>query len=239
VRLRIINGASASNFALDLGALTGQLIAVDGHAVAPLRGSTFPIAMAQRIDLRVQLPRGQGAFPILATLEGERARTGIVLATAHARVAKIATLAADAAPALGQGLEHQLRGAKPLAPKVADRVHRIDLTGTMEGYQWSLNGTPYPHAEPFHVAAGERVELVLRNTTMMSHPMHLHGHVFQVVAIDGRRFSGARRDTVLVPPKTALTIAFDADNPGTWLFHCHNLYHMISGMMGTVVYDRA
>jgi FtsP/CotA-like multicopper oxidase with cupredoxin domain len=49
---------------------------------------------------------------------------------------------------------------------------------------------------------------------MMAHPMHLHGHSFQVVAIDGNRFAGALRDMVLVPPKTTVTVAFDADNPG-------------------------
>jgi FtsP/CotA-like multicopper oxidase with cupredoxin domain len=189
--------------------------------------------------VRVQLPPGRGAFPVLATVEGERGRTGIVLASNGARVAKIALQATQAAPALGLDLERALRGTEPLAPKAADRIHRIDLTGTMQGYRWGLNGKAHPHGEPFRVAAGERVEFVLHNTTMMSHPMHLHGHVFQVVAIDGRRFSGARRDTVLVPAKTTVTIAFDADNPGTWLFHCHNLYHMIGGMMGTVVYDRA
>jgi FtsP/CotA-like multicopper oxidase with cupredoxin domain len=57
------------------------------------------------------------------------------------------------------------------------------------------------------------VELAITNQTMMAHPMHLHGP-FQVVAIDGNRFAGALRDMVLVPPKTTVTVAFDADNPG-------------------------
>jgi FtsP/CotA-like multicopper oxidase with cupredoxin domain len=238
VRLRIINGASSSNFVVDLGALSGELIAVDGHPMTPVRGSRFPLAMAQRADVRVQLPPGRGAFPVLATLEGSRARAGIILASAGAHVAKVAPMAARPTPPLGLDLERTLRGTKPLAPKAADRVYHIELTGTMQGYRWGLNGQEYPHAAPFRVATGERVEFVLRNTTGMSHPMHLHGHVFQVVAIDGRRFSGARRDTVLVPPKTSVTIAFDADNPGRWLFHCHNLYHMMAGMTGTVLYDR-
>jgi FtsP/CotA-like multicopper oxidase with cupredoxin domain len=58
------------------------------------------------------------------------------------------------------------------------------------------------------------VELAITNQTMMAHPMHLHGHSFQVVAIDGNRFAGALHDMVLVPPKTTVTVAFDADNPG-------------------------
>jgi len=94
VLLRIINGASASNFFLDLGVLTGEVVAVDGHAVRPVSASVFPIAIAQRLDVRVQLPKGPTtAFPVLATLEGERKRTGIVLAAPNAKIVKIDPLA--------------------------------------------------------------------------------------------------------------------------------------------------
>ena len=87
------------------------------------------------------------------------------------------------------------------------------------------------------VATGERVEVTMTNKTMMSHPMHTHGHFFQVMALNDKRFAGAVRDVVLVPPMNAVTIAFDADNPGKWVFHCHNLYHMESGMMTTIQYQ--
>jgi FtsP/CotA-like multicopper oxidase with cupredoxin domain len=80
------------------------------------------------------------------------------------------------------------------------------------------------------------VELAVTNQTMMSHPVHLHGHSFQVVAIDGHRFPGAVRNTVLVPPKTTVTVAFDADNPGWWPLHCHLLYHQYAGMFATLRY---
>ena len=147
---------------------------------------------------------------------------------------------ADAVTArLNFDLEQRLRAATPLGPKLADREHQVDLTGSMAGYVWGLNGTSYDQAEPLRVAKGERVEFVMNNKTAMSHPMHLHGHPFQVVAIDGRRFPGAVRDTVLVPPMRSVTIAFDAENPGRWAFHCHNLYHMEAGMMTTVRYEGA
>lgn len=237
VLLRIINGASASNFFVDLGRLTGEVVAVDGHPVRPISGSTFPVAMAQRLDVRVQLPKTQSAFPVLAILEGERKRTGIVLATPNARIVHIDTLAAHAMGPLSLDLERSLRAVTPLVPKAADRIQHIALTGSMKNYVWSLNGQTYPAAKPFMIAKGERVEFVMTNTTMMSHPMHLHGHVFQVVAINGKRYRGAMRDTVLVPPKTSVTFAFDANNPGKWFYHCHNLYHMVSGMANTVVYE--
>ena len=89
---------------------------------------------------------------------------------------------------------------------------------------------------PLLVERGDRVEVTMTNNTMMAHPMHLHGHHFQVVAIDGQRFSGAVRDTVLLPPMRSVTIAVDAGNPGQWAFHCHHLYHMASGMMTTFAY---
>jgi FtsP/CotA-like multicopper oxidase with cupredoxin domain len=66
--------------------------------------------------------------------------------------------------------------------------------------------------------------------------MHLHGHHFQVTEIGGTRIAGAMRDTVLVPAMGTVVVAFDADNPGRWLYHCHNLYHMMAGMMSEVVY---
>ncbi len=60
----------------------------------------------------------------------------------------------------------------------------------------------------------------------MGHPMHLHGHDFQVVEIDGEKISGALRDTLFVPPRSKMTVAFDADNAGIWPLHCHLLYHL-------------
>jgi FtsP/CotA-like multicopper oxidase with cupredoxin domain len=68
------------------------------------------------------------------------------------------------------------------------------------------------------------------------HIEHLHGHEFQVVEIDGKRFPGAVRDTVLVPPSRRVVVAFDATNPGLWAIHCHLLYHLDAGMFTTLRY---
>ena len=238
VRLRLINGGSGTNFVIDCGALTASLVAVDGEPVVPVAGSRFDLALAQRIDLRLTLPPGGGAFPILALREGDRARTGIVLATPGATVTRLAAKGETPAGRLTLELEQHLRPRDPPAPRPADRRLPLDLTGDMAAYRWGFNGKEYPDGSPLAVAKGERVEVEMRNRTGMSHPMHLHGHVFQVVAIDGKRFAGALRDTVLVPPQRAVTIAFDADNPGRWAFHCHVLYHMEVGMFTTVAYDK-
>ena len=232
VRLRIINGAAATNFTIDVGRLRGQLTAVDGQDVGPIAGPAFPIAMAQRLDIRLAIPKEGGAFPILALREGARERAGVVLASANAKVSKLAVQGASNGPALALDLESRLRAARPLVAKPADRVRDVMLTGDMASYSWAVQ-----NGDIHSIMVGERVEITMHNLSMMTHPMHLHGHHFQVVGINGKPFSGAVRDTVLVPPTASVTIAFDAGNPGIWAFHCHHLYHMASGMMAFVAYE--
>lgn len=226
VRLRIINGAASTAFHLTTGKLSAKLVAVDGRAVAPMTGETFPMTMAQRIDLDIDIPKDGGVFPILALREGTADRTGIVLATAGAKVERLAVKTEAKAPPLDLTLEAALRSTAPLIERRADKSVMAHLTGDMASYQWALEGL-----ENLKLISGERVEIAMMNMSMMAHPMHLHGHAFQVVDIDGKRFSGAVRDTVLVPPMKTVTIAFDAGRPGHWPFHCHHLYHMVTGMM--------
>jgi FtsP/CotA-like multicopper oxidase with cupredoxin domain len=234
IRLRIINGASSSQFWVDLGDLVGRVVATDGNPVHPVSGSRFPIAIAQRLDVLIDLPR-TGAFPILAQLEGERRQTGIVLATAGARIQRIAD-SAQAAPPVDNSLEARLTAVEPLPARPADIVRTITLSGSMKPYAWSMNGEYWPNVTPLMIANGQRVVIEMANHSMMAHPMHLHGHAFQVTALNGAPLAGAVRDTVLVPPMGSVTVAFDADNPGRWAFHCHILYHMMTGMMTEVRY---
>jgi FtsP/CotA-like multicopper oxidase with cupredoxin domain len=232
IRLRIINGATATAFTIDLGSVEGTLIAVDGQDIAPLKGRRFPIAMGQRLDIRLELPRTKQAFPILALREGAPERTGIILAPANAPIEKLASAGRAAGPVVDLNLEQSLRTARPLVSRQPDKHFTMALVGSMAGYSWSLQTSP-----KLVVRKKNRVEVTMANHSMMAHPMHLHGHHFQVVAIDGRRFTGAVRDTVHVPPNRSVTIAFDAANPGEWAFHCHHLYHMAAGMMTSLNYD--
>ncbi len=235
IRLRIINGATATAFTIDLGEVEGNLIAVDGHNVGPVKAHRFPMTMGQRLDIGLEAPRGLSALPILALREGAPERTGIVLKPSGKRVAKIPVVGKHKGPDLDLSFESRLRASKPLAALNPERRYDVALTGGMAGYAWGM-------APDKSIAAvkGDRIELRLLNQTMMAHPIHLHGHRFQVVAIgDGPRFSGAVRDTVLLPPNTNITVAVDAANPGQWAFHCHHLYHMAAGMMTTFGYADA
>jgi FtsP/CotA-like multicopper oxidase with cupredoxin domain len=101
--------------------------------------------------------------------------------------------------------------------------------GMQPGYVWTLND-----GAPLQAALGARVELMFMNPTPMMHPMHLHGHHFQVVDVGMGRFAGPMRDTVIVPPMGMVTVAVDLDKAGGWYLHCHHLYHMAGGMMTTL-----
>lgn len=235
LRLRIINGAAATNFMVDLGVLSGELRHVDGRPIKPVAGSRFPLAIAQRADIFVTLPAGAGAWPMLFQREGDAALTGLVVATKDGTIPKIADRAHHAIGAIDREWPMLYRALEPLPQRAADRKLKVALTGSMMTYKWGVADTAAP-APNIPVKEGERVELELINQTAMSHPMHLHGHHFQIVAVNGKSVAGAVRDTELVPAGGRVTIAFDADNSGRWMFHCHNLYHMLSGMMTEVAY---
>ncbi|WP_114965019.1 multicopper oxidase family protein [Alkalilacustris brevis] len=243
VKLRIINAAAATVFWIDTGTLEGRLVAVDGHDIEPLTGRRFGFAMGQRLDIELDLPAGEGAWPILALREGERERTGLILATSGARVERIADLGNDAAPAFDYDLaqELRLRALAPLPARQATRQENAMLGGTMSPYVWTINGRTWGEHTPLHATSGERVEITFHNMSMMAHPMHLHGHVFQVVGIGGRnigpprRINGAARDTVHIPPMSMVTIALDAGEAARWMLHCHHMPHLITGMMTELV----
>jgi FtsP/CotA-like multicopper oxidase with cupredoxin domain len=103
---------------------------------------------------------------------------------------------------------------------------------------WTINGVAATGdlMEPFlTLHRGRSYVLAMHNHTAWHHPMHLHGHIFRVVARDGQstRFQ-EWQDTVLMAPHESVEIAFVADNPGDWMFHCHILEHQAAGMMGVI-----
>jgi len=109
----------------------------------------------------------------------------------------------------------------------------IDLTGNMERFMWSMDGRKLSeNPEPYRFARNERVRLRLINDTMMTHPMHLHGHFFEIV--NGQGTLQPQKHTVRVLPGGYVDLDLTADAPGDWAFHCHLLYHMHAGMMRVV-----
>ncbi len=241
VLLRLMGAASATNFFIDTGKLDATIIATDGEDVEPLKGNFFQLSTAQRLDLLVTIPQTGGVFPVLALGEGSALQTGVLLATPGTKIPK-QTLAIRAQQKMG-GLdntqERRLAAKNPLPERPVQRSLPSVLGGSMTTYIWTINGASYPNQNSLNVKAGERVELVISNTTGMSHPMHLHGHVFEVTEIDGQKITGAKRDTILVPPKSTIKVIFDANDPGVWAYHCHILYHLATGMFTVLKYENA
>ena len=117
--------------------------------------------------------------------------------------------------------------------RAPDRAMEIHLTGNMERYMWSFDGEKLSEVkEPIPFLEGERVRVTLVNDTMMGHPIHLHGHFFELVTGHGDR--APRKHTVNVQPGAKVTFDLTADAVGDWAFHCHMLYHMHAGMMQVV-----
>jgi FtsP/CotA-like multicopper oxidase with cupredoxin domain len=103
---------------------------------------------------------------------------------------------------------------------------------------YTVNGRAFPNGPMFAVHPGDLVEVTFRNRTFADHPMHLHGHHFVVLAHNGHPLTGSPivLDTLNVEPGSSWTIAFRADNPGVWMFHCHNLGHAAIGLDAMVGY---
>jgi FtsP/CotA-like multicopper oxidase with cupredoxin domain len=143
----------------------------------------------------------------------------------------------------GQGLEdvgHKVLVYKDLMAlernpdvRAPDRSLDIHLTGNMERFMWSFDGEKMSDMHmPIPFIEGERVRVNLINDTMMGHPIHIHGHFFELVT--GHGDHGPRKHTVIVQPGSKVTWDFTADAVGDWAFHCHLLYHMMAGMMRTI-----
>ncbi len=233
IRLRVINAAAATVFWIDTGAAEARLVAVDGHAVQPLSGTRFGLAMGQRLDIEIDLPGEGGVWPVLALREGARERTGLILATQGAEVRRLEAVAEAEAPAFDTdlGQEARLIALAPLPDRPVNRRQMLMLGGSMQPYAWTINEAIWGQHQPITARSGERVVLSFHNMSVMAHPMHLHGHAFQVVGLNGRRVAGALRDTVHVPPMSMIEVALDAGEAARWMLHCHHMPHLASGMM--------
>ncbi len=118
--------------------------------------------------------------------------------------------------------------------RTPSRLLEIHLTGNMDRYMWSFDGTKFSAVSdhPIRFAYNERVRVKLVNDTMMAHPIHLHGHFFELV--NGHDGAQPRKHTVVVQPGSSAQFDLTANEPGDWAFHCHLLYHMHAGMFQIV-----
>jgi FtsP/CotA-like multicopper oxidase with cupredoxin domain len=253
IRLRLINAANGRIFALRFDGHAPLTIALDGRPVEPHARADGRVLLApsQRADLVIDM---NGAAGARYTVQDEfyRGPARALLDLAYGPEPARPEHARNPVPALpDQSLPEP-------DPATAAR-HRVVFEGGMmgglasaqldgrtvgmremlrQGMAWSVNGVAvreHVHEPLFTLARGRSCVIELVNDTAWFHPMHLHGHVFRVVSRDGKPTQRREwRDTVLVAPREKVEIAFVADNPGDWMFHCHVLEHQAGGMMGII-----
>ncbi|TFB71580.1 multicopper oxidase family protein [Cryobacterium glaciale] len=235
IRIRLINAGGDTAFRVALGSHRMTITHTDGYPVEHVDVDSILLGMGERYDVLVTL--GDGAFPFVAEAEGKQARGFAVVRTASLATAPASNVTVPELTGQVGTADQLVADAEFALPiKDIDRQLTVRLTGGMASYDWALDKRPFNMDKPLDnariIRAGERVGIDFVNTTTMWHPMHLHGHTYQHLG------GGPRKDTSIVVPGQTLSVIFDADNPGQWMLHCHNVYHSESGMMTTVAYEK-
>jgi FtsP/CotA-like multicopper oxidase with cupredoxin domain len=248
IRLRLVNGALARVMALRFEGHRPVIVAIDGQPCDPHgpEGGRLLLGPAMRVD-------------VILDMQGEPGRRYRVVDDFYDGLAYWLTeLAYDTSPPVrAQPLDAVLalpRNPLPEPDLATAERHELKLQGGMMGggamagmggmagmdhdASWAINGmsmTGDGHAGMHPLLTlqrGRSCVLTMRNETAWWHPMHLHGHSFRVLSRNGAAVPYRQwADTVLIPPKETVDIAFVADNPGDWMLHCHVADHQMSGMM--------
>jgi len=252
IRLRLVNAANARIFGLDFGGLAPVVVALDGQPVSPHvpDDDIVVVGPAMRVDLVIDMTGKPGeSLTITDVFYRDLEYRLVDLAYGPDRLR-------DAVPDWSMELP-----PNPLAEpdmQAATR-HQIIFNGGMmgqmmmgggmgsmmeqmrEGNMWFINGkaaTGHMMDPLLLLQQGTSHVLQMDNRTAWHHPMHLHGHSFRVIARNGQPTRHREwQDTVLLAPEERVEIAFVADNPGDWMFHCHILEHQAAGMMGIIRVD--
>lgn len=230
--------ATMKDMGMDMSSMTGMNMGGSG-AMAGMDHGAAGHDMAAMPGMAAPKPRGSDAMGDMGgmkmSMRDPQNAPGVKLGPG---VQTIAPMPMDRTGEAGQGLEsvgHRVLVYKDLIaltpsvdPRIPTRALDIHLTGNMERFMWGFDGLKFSEtSKPYTFEKGERVRVTLINDTMMAHPIHLHGHFFELAhAPPGY---GPRKHTVTVAPGGKVSWDITAD-PGDWAFHCHMLYHMHGGM---------
>lgn len=241
VRLRLINLSGATIYRFAIGGHPLLVTHTDGRPVEPTRVDALTVAPAERYDVLIEA-QNSGAWPIAASSDSELPPARAILRYLDSNQTQPREGALPDGLSGGQLLKlEELRGMDVPEMRKPNRTFNFTLAGGemkaggmmsspgMMSQQWTMNGQAYPNADPIEIHQGEVIRIRLDNQSAMPHPMHLHGHFFRV--------GNVYKDTTVVwTHSKRVELDFIANNPGSWLFHCHNLYHMEGGMMRLVRY---
>lgn len=259
VRLRVINAGAATYFYLKWAAGPVTIVAADGPPVEPVKVDRLFMAIAETYDLIVTVPPS-GAWEFRATAQDGSGHASLFIGDGPEHAAddppkpNVYTMDEMLDAALAEqeddpraavnlprpGTPYRLlRATENTAPSASLPVREVTmrLTGDMSRYVWSFDGKTVTEDAIVPVKRGELFRLELVNDTMMHHPIHLHGHFFRVINGQGAR--SPLKHTVDIPPMGRRTIEFETNEPGDWMFHCHILYHMMSGMARIFSYQES
>jgi len=251
IRLRLINTANARNFALVFEDHAPQIIALDGQPVEPHapEDNRIVLGAAMRADVIIDMQGQPGErFRVIDTFYRDRAFRLLDLNYSADPPLRDNPLDAPIKlppnplpePDLAHAVSHDIvlaGGAMGGMRSARFNGEETDIRTLVQqhGMVWALNGMIHSghHHEPlFTLQQGRSYRLRLQNDTAFPHPMHLHGHSFRVLSRNNEPVPHQPwQDTVLINPRDQVEIAFVADNPGDWMFHCHVLEHQQAGMM--------
>jgi multicopper oxidase len=232
IRIRIINAGSDTAFRVAMAGHSMTVTHTDGYPIVPTEVDAVLLGMGERYDVIVTA--GDGVFPLVALAEGKNAVARALLATGAGNPPDAAFQPAELTKRVGTIDTFTATPQVTLGSAKPDASLSAVLAGGMMNYNWTINGRPYPDNQPLTITAGQRATLTFNNMSMMWHPIHLHGHTFQMIRPDG--ILGARKDTAIVLPMRQARAVLVADNPGIWMLHCHNAYHQEAGMMTSLNY---
>lgn len=204
----------------------------DGYPVVPTEVDAVLLGMGERYDVIVTA--ADGVFPLVAVAEGKNAVARALLSTGAGNPPDPSFQPPELTKRVGTVDMFTATPQVDVGSAKPDVNLSAVLAGGMMLYNWTINGEPYDTTRPLQIRQGQRAVLTFDNTTMMWHPMHLHGHTFQIITPDGSL--GARKDTTIVLPMQRVSVVLVADNPGIWMLHCHNTYHQEAGMMTSLNY---
>jgi FtsP/CotA-like multicopper oxidase with cupredoxin domain len=240
VRLRILNANLTQTRYVRLGGHQLTVTHSDGNPlVQPLTVDALRVGVAERYDVWFEVTKpGAWLLQALSTDPLAYEQAVVVHTPGFERASPLGS------PASVVGIDYftyeAAGGTASGGPDSGVPAHDFTLGGGAYGSnQWTLNGAVYPNTPKIYVARSDVVAVRFTNKTDMDHPMHLHGHVVDLLEVDGKRLTRPlAKDTSLVRANGGTLIwRFTADSPpGRWLLHCHNAVHMMDGMMTEVVY---
>lgn len=243
VRLRLINAGYLSHN-IHLHGHEFKVISADGQALnAPglLKDNMIAIAPGERYDIEFKANNpGQWYIEDHSAAKGAKGMKAII-AYEGATGGNDRPDEAEKLPVFDLTRYGKTADMKFKLDQKYDHEYTMDLNTAMKGSEmiYTINGKTYPDIDPLNVKTGDTVKVRLVNQSMMDdHPMHLHGHFFQVLSKNGKTLAGSPviKDTINLKPGEEVVVAFEADNPGDWMFHCHDLHHASSGMVTDVLY---